>query len=65
MSSSVREAGTDETGEVEEGPAAVVRENVGEGGVAKAPLGRREWNEMEKNEKNHFRIFFSSLVWEF
>ena len=22
-------------------------------------------NGMEKNEKNHFRIFFPSLIWEF
>ena len=31
----------------------------------KASFGRREWNRMEMNEKNHFRIFFYSLVWEF
>ena len=28
----------------------------------KTLLGRREWNEMERNEKNHFRIFFHSLI---
>ena len=33
--------------------------------AAKAPLGRREWNGMERNKKNNFRIFFPSLVWEF
>ena len=22
-------------------------------------VGRREWNEMERNEKNNFRIFFT------
>ena len=31
----------------------------------KASFGRREWNGMERNEKNNFRIFFPSLVWEF
>ena len=34
------------------------------------PLGlvwekEMEWNGMEKNKKNNFRIFFTSLVWEF
>ena len=24
-----------------------------------------EWNGMERNEENNFRIFFPSLVWEF
>ena len=24
-----------------------------------------EWNGMERNEKNNFKIFFTSLVWEF
>ena len=32
---------------------------------SKASFGRREWNGMEMNEKNNFRIFFPSLVWEF
>ena len=32
---------------------------------SKGSFGRKEWNEMEMNEKNNFRIFFSSLVWEF
>ena len=31
----------------------------------KALLGRREWNGMERNEKNHFRIFFPFHVLEF
>ena len=26
---------------------------------------RRERNGMERNEKNHFRIFFLPLIWEF
>ena len=29
--------------------------------LSKASFGRREWNGIERNEKN----FFSSLVWEF
>ena len=28
----------------------------------KASFGKREWNEMERNEKNHFRIFFHFLI---
>ena len=24
-----------------------------------------EWNEMKRNEKNNFRIFFPFLIWEF
>ena len=26
---------------------------------------RMEWDEMERNEKNNFRIFFPSFAWEF
>ena len=33
--------------------------------LIQASFGRREWNGMERNEKNHFRIFFLSIVWEF
>ena len=32
---------------------------------SKAPFGRREWNGMEWNKRNIFRIFFPPLVWEF
>ena len=31
----------------------------------KAPFRKRKWNGMEMNEKNYFRIFFPSFVWEF
>ena len=31
----------------------------------KASFVRSEWNGMERNEKNNFRIFFTFLVWEF
>ena len=30
-----------------------------------ALFGMRKWNGMDRNEKNTFRIFFLSLVWEF
>ena len=33
-------------------------ENIG----SKVSFGRREWNGMERNEKNNFKIFFSSLI---
>ena len=33
--------------------------------LPKLSFGRRELNEMKTNEKNNFRIFFSSLIWEF
>ena len=28
----------------------------------KTSFGRREWNGMKRNEKNHFRIFFIPLI---
>ena len=31
----------------------------------KPSFGRREWNEIEMNEKKKIRISFPSLVWDF
>ena len=31
---------------------------------SKISFGRRELNGMERNEKNHFRIFFLPLIWD-
>ena len=30
-----------------------------------ASFGMREWNGMRRNEKNNFKIFFHSLIWEY
>ena len=33
--------------------------------ILRPRLGGGEWNVMERNKKNNFKIFFLSLVWEF